>query len=327
MPSAMRFDVVLARDYIAQLLALIQSAQKRVTLAAMVVRVGPATEPVLQACVDAARRGVAVHVTADVFGQHNINSLSGVSRKSFRQECAQTRELLNEIHALGGTVDWVGRMGLNPYAGRYHCKATIIDDDVFSFGGINFCDDALGNIDYMLHTKDAALATKLAHLVTTMPAVDMEIAVNAHSTILYDAGKKGESIIYDRVCQLAAVSKKVTYISQMCPTGKLSDALKNTESVCYFNQPTKTGIRLSSLAQQWDNWRAQVANSYEGDAYIHAKCMLFELNDGTKAVVSGSHNFSWRGVAFGTKEVALQSTDPDLWRTLHDIVYKVAADA
>jgi hypothetical protein len=55
--------------------------------------------------------------------------------------------------------------------------------------------------------------------------------------------------------------------------------------------------------------------------------MLFELNDGSKVVLSGSHNFSWRGVAFGTKEIALQSSDPALWRRLHDVVFKVAADA
>jgi cardiolipin synthase len=327
MPATAAPEVVLAPDYIPRILPLIQSAKKRITLAAMVVRAGPATEPVLHACIDAARRGVAVHVVADVFGQHDMHSLAGVSHKIFKQQCAQTRELLNEIHALGGTVDWVGRIGLNPYAGRYHCKATIIDDYVFSFGGINFCDDALGNIDYMVHVKNPGLAAKLSHTITSMPALDIEVAIDAKNSFLYDAGKKGDSIIYDRACQLAAVSKKVTYISQMCPSGKLADVLKTTQSVCYFNQPGKTGLGPSSLAQLWDTWRTKTVNHYEGDAYIHAKCMLFELNDGSKVVLSGSHNFSWRGVAFGTKEIALQSSDPALWRRLHDVVFKVAADA
>jgi hypothetical protein len=54
---------------------------------------------------------------------------------------------------------------------------------------------------------------------------------------------------------------------------------------------------------------------------------LFELKDGSKAVLSGSHNFSWRGVAFGTKEIALYSTDPNVWRRLQDVVYMVATAA
>lgn len=326
MLQAARFDVVLARDYPAQLTQCISAAKKHIMVTAMTVRAGQETGPVLQACVNAARRGVPVRVVADVFCQHMANRPGTLGRRAFWRECADTRELLNEIHALGGTVDWVGGIGLNPYAGRMHCKATIIDDDVFSFGGINFCDDALANIDYMLHIKDPAIATNLYTILGNLPAANLEIPLGSANTLLYDGGKKGESLIYDRTCELAALSKRAVYISQMCPTGRLTGALRQAKSTCYFNQPAKTGFSVSTAAQLWDCWRTHTVNHYEGKAYIHAKCILFELKDGTKAVISGSHNFSWRGVAFGTKEVALYSRDSHLWRRLQNIIYKVAAD-
>jgi cardiolipin synthase len=326
MPKTAGFKVVLAQDYTAQITQLINSAKKRIVIAAMTMRAGEVAGPILQAVVNAARRGINVHIVADVFCQHGSNRPDGISHSRFRHDCAQTRELLNEIHALGGTVDWVGRIGLNPYAGRMHCKATIIDDNVFSFGGVNFCDDGFRNIDYMLYVKDAAVANDVHNIVGNLPATNIEMPLNAANTLLYDGGRKGESLIYDRACELAGRARAVVYVSQMCPTGRLADVLKQAKATCYFNQPAKTGLKPSTLAQLWDNWRTGTINHYEGDAYVHAKCMLFELKDGTKAVLSGSHNFSWRGVTFGTKEIALLSTDPELWRKLQAIVYKVATD-
>ncbi|HKX73207.1 MAG TPA: phospholipase D-like domain-containing protein [Candidatus Saccharimonadales bacterium] len=325
----LEFAVLQAAEYYNEFLALIPKAKKRIVLSAMVVRSGPKTGKILQAMVSAARRNVKVHVLADVFCQHAMVSRPDyLSAEGFRHECAETRELLNEIHALGGTVDWVGRVGLNPYAGRYHAKVSIVDDHVFTFGGVNFCDDAFGNIDYMLYAKQAALADRLERLVADngkgFPPADLRVQLDAHATLLFDAGRKGESVIYSRATELAAAAKTVTYVSQMCPSGMLGQRIKQTAHTCYFTRPEQTGIRPDTLAQLWDGWRTGIKNQYEGDAYVHAKVILYELKDGTKAVLSGSHNFSYRGVAFGTKEIALESSDPELWRKLHDIVYAVA---
>jgi phosphatidylserine/phosphatidylglycerophosphate/cardiolipin synthase-like enzyme len=328
MAKAVNFSVVMARDYYAQLLQLILSAKKRIVLAAMTVRAGPDSGRILRAITTAARRGVAVHVVADVFCQHAINRPNYLNRSGFRAECAETRELLNEIHALGGTVDWVGKMGLNPYAGRYHVKASVVDDHIFSFGGVNFCDDAFGNIDYMLYAKSASLANTLESLIISngqgLPALDSEMPIDARNTILFDAGTRGVSVIYARACELAAKAAKITYISQMCPSGRLGTLIKQTQYTCHFNRPEQTGWRPDSLAQYWDNWRTGIVNHYESEQYLHAKCILYELKDGTTAAISGSHNFSWRGVAFGTKEIALCSTDKDVWRAMQDVVYAVA---
>jgi len=59
---------------------------------------------------------------------------------------------------------------------------------------------------------------------------------------------------------------------------------------------------------------------------LHAKFMLFELKDGTKTLVSGSHNFSERGVRYGTQEIAIRSTDEKLWEQLYDFL-KTSVDS
>jgi cardiolipin synthase len=46
--------------------------------------------------------------------------------------------------------------------------------------------------------------------------------------------------------------------------------------------------------------------------------MLFEMPDGQKIALTGSHNFSYTGVNFGTREVALETSDPDIYRQLED---------
>jgi hypothetical protein len=53
--------------------------------------------------------------------------------------------------------------------------------------------------------------------------------------------------------------------------------------------------------------------------------MLFELGSGKKVALSGSHNFSYRGVQFGTQEIALESRDEVLWEQLHNFVQKKIA--
>jgi hypothetical protein len=67
-----------------------------------------------------------------------------------------------------------------------------------------------------------------------------------------------------------------------------------------------------------DKLKYRLHNSYTRPTYLHAKFILFELRDGTKALVAGSNNFNWDGVSYGTQEIALYSTDEALWQTFYD---------
>jgi phosphatidylserine/phosphatidylglycerophosphate/cardiolipin synthase-like enzyme len=321
------FTVVAVPDYLVQLQQRIPQAKRRVVVSAMIVRSGPQTRETLKSIIAAATRGVKVHVLGDSFTLHAASN-SGLSPAEFKKVCQDTQELFAQIKQAGGTATWVGKIGLNPYKGRYHAKITVIDDEVYTFGGINFCDDRSASIDYMLRRTDATLADYLEQLVAdnarNLPASDIELPLSNTMSLLFDAGLPGHSIIYERACELAKRAHTITYISQMCPSGALAKALNQTKTTYFFNRPQQSGFSVPALGQLVDAARGHIKNSYEGSAYVHAKLILYDMKDGTKALVSGSHNFSWRGVAFGTKEIALCSTDPGLWNQLHELVYKVA---
>lgn len=326
--SRFDFEVLSPQEYVDKLAELIPRAKRRVILMAMTVHETQKTKRILELIHEAAARGVKVTILADVYSLSLPSRQLHQSRHSFRLQSAQLKTFVNKFTGTGGEFHWLGRIGLNPYSGRHHAKVTIIDDIVMTFGGMNFADDMFENLDYMLYAEDPYLAQELVKLTTRVmqggPTSDLQLHLGSHNTLLFDAGKSGQSIIYKKACELARQATKIIYVSQMCPSGELAKILKQKRATCYFNRPNQSGVRPDSLAQLWDNWRSGISNHYQGRQPVHSKCMLFEIPDGTKAVLSGSHNFSWRGVSFGTQEIALYSTDPMLWRRLQNIVYQVA---
>jgi hypothetical protein len=315
MASLHLFD---SNDYYQTLIRDIPKAKHRIVLAAMVVLWGGKTEPVFEALLAAAKRGVKVTVLLDIFTAATI--INGA--KHGRQRWQKTNSLLQELHSLGATIYRVGQMGVNPYRGRCHIKITIVDDIVYSFGGINFSDEQLVITDYMLHAQDAPYADCLAELVDRIghskgALPNGEEILDAQHTVLFDGGGLKDSVIYDKACELAAQAKRVYYVSQMAPSGELAKLLAETATVYYTNRPDQMR-GPAALAQAFDLQRLRIPNSYTRSRFIHAKFILFELGGGRKALVSGSNNFSYRGVAYGTKEVALYSTDKTLWQELYD---------
>ncbi|HET9411893.1 MAG TPA: phospholipase D-like domain-containing protein [Candidatus Saccharimonadales bacterium] len=323
--SGAPFRVIAASEYPQVLARHIKNAKKSIILAALVLRTGSAMAQILDAVMAAARRGVMVDIIADPYGLHDASRPEHVPIGTFKEECRRTLEFCSDIQRLGGAVHWTKPLGVIPYKGRFHAKAAIVDDHVFSFGGINLDDSSFDNIDYMLYTQSAHIAAVLTKvLLHSDPLHNSTQKLDAKNTLLFDAGIPGESIIYSQACHLAEQARSVQYLSLMCPTGRLAEILKQKKADCYFVPPWHLGVTMADVAQQWDNWVTHVPNLYEGTQKIHAKCMLFDMPDGAKVALTGSHNFSWRGVAFGTQELALQSADPNLWQRLQDVIYAVA---
>ena len=52
-----------------------------------------------------------------------------------------------------------------------------------------------------------------------------------------------------------------------------------------------------------------LSTAYTRKRYLHAKCMIFTMSDGTKVALTGSHNFAYSAVLLGTREVALETKD------------------
>ncbi|MBX6333762.1 hypothetical protein IRY61_00260 [Candidatus Saccharibacteria bacterium] len=318
------FELLEVEKYYNSLLKEIPRAKKRITIAAMVVLWGERTAPVFLLLKEALARGVEVTILFDRYTR--LTYLYGLSGKTATERVKQTYRMLEDLSAEGAKIYGFGKLGIVPYKGRCHVKATIIDDRVYSFGGVNFFDEMFEATDIMLTGNDAKTADRLARLIEQIgtnrpPLADDEVKIDRNCTMLFDGGQPDRSIIYERACELTAQAKRVVVVSQMVPSGQLARLLAETDAAVYSNRPEQMRP-IDSLGQAFDQQKYRIKNLYTGDKYIHAKVMLFELTSGKKVVLSGSHNFSWRGVQFGTQEIALESRDEALWEQLHKFIQK-----
>ncbi len=308
-------DFLMAADYFDQLVVGIPRAKKRIVIHAMTILWGPTTGIFVPLLEDALERGVKVTIVGDYYSKFYANKPS-FARKNTSPKWSYTRAMNYRLEDAGAKIIYIGKIGLNPYKGRTHSKATIIDDDVYTFGGVNFTSDSFDNHDYMLHLKSPVLAGYIENLVTKIasgkPLKDISKKINKHTTLLFDSGSPGKSIIYETACDVVSKAQNVYFVSQMCPSGRLAKEISQTDYECYFIRASQADAP-ANFALLFDKARYHMTNLYKGKRYIHAKYILCEYADGSKHIVSGSNNFSWRGIAYGTKEIAIHSTDPKLW--------------
>ena len=314
------FEFVSAPKYYQALARGIPTAKKRIVIHAMTIIWGPANDvfvPMLEA---ALARGVDVRIVGDYYSKFAANR-PRLIRQHNSPKWAHSRAVNYRLQDMGADITYVGKIGLNPFKGRTHSKVTIIDNTVYTFGGVNFTSESFDNHDYMLTKTDGKLADRLAKLVATIasakkPLPDLSEKLDEHTTMLFDGGTPGESVIYSRAVELVSAAKKVYYVSQMCPSGRLASAIGKRDNDCYFIRALQADPP-ANLALIFDRTRYSVKNKYHGKGYIHAKFILCENSDGSKHLLSGSNNFSWRGIAYGTKEIAIHSTDKHLWDSFY----------
>lgn len=310
-----------ANDYFEALLAKIPKAKKRIIINAMTIMWGARTEQLVPMLVAAAKRGVEVRIVGDIYSK--FYAMTPRPNRSPVPSWKHIESVTAELQTAGVSVTYIGRpLGLNPFKKRCHTKIIIIDDYVYSFGGINFGDDSFLNHDYMLGVDNQKLADRLYTLVREieadrkLPMKDAREQLSEADEMLFDGGTFKQSVIYETACDVVAEAEKVYYVSQMCPSGKLAELITATDNECYFIRPSQADPP-AQFDLAWDALRYRVNNRYKGATYIHAKFILTVGRDGTKHLVSGSNNFNWRGIKYGTKEIALHSTDPELWQTFY----------
>ena len=316
------FELLDADKYYKSLLDEIPKAKKRIVLASIVLLWGERTAPVFIMLQDALKRGVKVTILLDRYTR--LTYLYGLTGKSAAERLRQTYQTLSDLSGAGAKVYSFGKIGFPPQKGRCHVKISIVDNMSYSFGGINLFDECLQYSDYMLMSRNVAVADCLEQLVERIshkqpPLLDGEVGLDKNTHILFDGGHPKHSLIYERACELTAHARHVHIISQMVPSGQLARLLHETNATIYTNRPEQMRP-LDGIAQAFDQQKYRMENSYSGMSYIHAKTILFEMPSSKKIVLSGSHNFSLRGVDFGTQEIALESHDPKVW----DQVYAFA---
>lgn len=309
-------------EYLSQATSAIQKAKTRVLFMALMITDDNITDKFVDALGDAAERGVDVVVAADLF---TYGELGGhfVPLKFFTKESRSTTAMVRKLKSRGVKFSWLGRFSTTPFTGRTHIKALVVDDIVYTFGGINlYGKEVVSNVDYMFRCRNERLADDILHECSQITKADKRnYAYRSHkfnygdNTVLTDGGFQGDSIIYRRAVELAKQADKVLLVSQYCPTGKLSRVLKKKDAKLYFNRPELAGW-LNRTVIATGTFFSRQKTLYTGSQYLHAKFIIFTMPGGSKVALTGSHNFVYGGVLLGTREIALETRDPKIIRQL-----------
>lgn len=313
-----------AKDYVKDLAREITTAQERVCIISCALNNEPLTQPIFTAARQAIDRGVEVNIAADAFTFSEFGGyLNPFKRFSARSQAA--KKFAQDFRDAGARFRWLGGgIKFNPFAGVTHIKWSAVDDTVYCFGGVNLYQEGVEYTDYMLKIHDPRLANNIVEEQQEIIAADMSFQKYdglhrpfEYGSVYVDSGKRGDSAIYNRACELAAEATDIIFVSQYCPTGPLARLLRQKQAKIYFNQPDNLHFSTKLLIR-YSMFRTKLTSLYQRKPYLHAKFILFEMSDGRKIALTGSHNFSYSGVSFGTREVALETTEKQVYQQLED---------
>ena len=328
----MDMKLVLPPEYVTQATELVKKAQNRVYLIAMVVADHPATHELIIALEDAAQRGVKVTVTADIFTYGEVSG-GFLPIRYYSPGVKEVNHMVKKLKTAGVKFQWLGRGHFTLFNGRTHSKWCVIDDTCFVFGGVNMYQGGIAdNVDYMFRVDNNRLADRLVYeqgriikaerASTNYPSVTYELEGNE---VLIDGGIIAHSVIYRRAIELAKDASHILFVSQYCPTGKLARIFKAKDASLYFNRPEQANS-LNKVLIHINMLTSSFKTLYKKDRYLHAKFIIFTMKDGSKVAITGSHNFAYTGVLFGTREIALETNDPKIVSQLESFyLHNIAA--
>lgn len=294
-----------------------KNASKRIYITVTIIRDDDGTQDLFDALETAAKRGIDVNLTADAFTYTELKT-SYKPSTPHTQSTLDAKLLERRMKKAGAKFRWLGRLNWFAFFGRTHIKWFIVDDTVYSFGGVNLDAESQDYVDFHLRTTNKLLADRLCDEQQRIVRAD-QLGRSLRSrrfgdddnTVLLDSGYAFDSVIYRRACYLAAQSSRIVLVSQYCPTGKLSRLIKKTDSDLYFNHWTGAGF-LNKWTIRVGMWLSRQHTSYHKREYLHAKFIIFTLKSGEKVAITGSHNFVWAGSMLGTREVALESKNSEI---------------
>ena len=191
MPTIKTPKLLLPEQYLKQATTEIKKAKKRIVFMALMITDNEITDDFIFELGNAAERGVDVQIAADIF---TYGELGGhfVPFKFFTRQSRDTTSMVRELTSKRVKFNWLGRFSATPFSGRTHMKALVVDDIVFSFGGVNLYDESIANTDYMFICHDSRLADDIAHEFGQITKADKgNYAYRSHKF------SYGENIIYD----------------------------------------------------------------------------------------------------------------------------------
>ena len=314
-------------QYIREATVAVQHAKTRVYLMSMVIADHESTHSLIAATEEAAKRGVEVVIAGDIFTFGEVGG-GFLPFRYYTHGARNANRMVRKLKRAGVKFHWLGKGRITLYHGRTHSKWCIADDTIFSFGGVNLYEEGVHNIDYMFTHTDAKLADRIVEEQKRVQKAEARSAnypsvayEHGDMTVLIDGGIIGQSVIYRRAVELAEKATHITFVSQYCPTGKLSRILKKRSTVLYYNRPLQAE-GLNRIVIRIGQLTSGLTTDYKKARYLHAKCIVFTFEDGSKAAITGSHNFAYTGVLLGTREIALETRDPQIITQLETFIEK-----
>ncbi len=313
------FSLMLPSDYLLDLCESVKNSKERIDIITLVFFEDEATKELVDALCDASERGVHVSVGLDLYFTYKEIGANEPRWNYIRAQVKRMRATRKKLVSHGVKVRWLGQGGLTFFSQRTHIKWSVVDGTVYSFGGVNLYAEGIANNDYIFKTTDIRLAERLAGEHDLVINTDKAgraypshyFSIDQH-TVLIDGGRFFDSIIYRRVCHYASQAKHVIYVSQYCPTNKLSRLLKRTDTDFYFNHWQNADDNLNRILIRVSSFVHRIKPLYTKKQYLHAKFMIFTMPDGSEIAITGSHNFVAGGAMLGTREVALETSDPTI---------------
>lgn len=314
----------LASDFARQAVKSIDKASVRIALVATTFRADDEqSTAIIDALCRAGDRGVIVSVCADTFTYLEPKEFALRSPKQHPARAFRAVKIARQLKKHKVSFHWLGRLSNFSFAGRTHSKWLITDDTVYSFGGVNIDSESFRNNDYMIRLTNRELAEQLFTQHLRMLRADLSghalrhhtLKIDNQSTALIDGGLIGDSVIYRRACDLANQATTITLVSQYCPTGKLNRILRSKGATLYFNH-WRNAAWVNKVIIQIGMTLTHQQSLYSHNRYLHAKFILFTMPGGKKIAITGSHNFMFGSVILGTREVALETSDPVIIKQL-----------
>lgn len=142
MPKTLHFALLPSAHYYQALQQACAKAKKRIAIHAMILAWTPGVEQLVPLISDALDRGVSVDIVGDRYTRLYLPlwGQAGLRRRS-PGSWHHTWQTNQKLASKGAQVSYIGALKpFNPFSGRCHSKAMVVDDTIFSFGGINFGD-------------------------------------------------------------------------------------------------------------------------------------------------------------------------------------------
>lgn len=324
------FEFLSSDRYLKEFIAKIKIAKNRVYLQTMSMEADHVTLALFNALKQRTGSGLDLRVHVDAFaqmvtdGHMDILPLLRKQNRDFRDfRIQQKKAILSDLENSGVEVNITNPISslkdrLLPAHGRTHVKLGIADDTAY-IGGLNLSDAGYSRPDFMIRVTDPIICAQIADLIANPPTLDTEFEESSETRLLYDAGKRGESIILDTAIRMInEASNEIYMTSQFYPDGKIVGALSraNTRGV-----KTKVIVANPEAIDEPHSYMfnkiSQLRYSLRGDAvplefhprWIHTKLLITDPTGDRPMALAGTHNLSEVGVQWGNAEASLCSSN------------------